>query len=416
MIQKVKGTQDLLDMALYDAVYDEAHRFFSAAQFAHIQTPIIEHEALFKRSVGQETDIATKEMYTFTTNDRETFCLRPEGTASVMRAFFESSIVARPWQVFIHGSMFRHERPQKGRWREFSQFNIESIGTSSIVQDVRFIALLNDFFSRQLKVQDYVLSINFLGTKEDRARHRIALKSFLDAQQEALCATCVQRAATNILRVFDCKNERCQELYTQAPFITDYLSPESAQEWQELNDLLDVLSINRVHNRCLVRGLDYYNKVVFEFSSPLLGAQSAFCGGGHYDLAAAFEHKEPVPAIGAGIGMGRLLLLLEASGYPFKRPVARPVVAVLPFNDSLNALALLAHQELQRNGIATDILVGGIKKGMKRANALNVSWVALLGEDERAAGTVLLKNMQTGSQESIGQEMLAARVLQLLAE
>ncbi len=414
MIQKVKGTQDLLDMALYDAVYDRAYRFFSAAQFNHIQTPVIEHEALFKRSVGQETDIATKEMYTFSTNDREIFCLRPEGTASVMRAFFENGIVARPWQVFTHGPMFRHERPQKGRWRQFSQFNLESIGISSVVQDVRFISLLNDFFSRQLQLSDYVLSINFLGTPEDRAAHRVVLKAFLEKHRDALCPTCVQRAATNMLRVFDCKNEQCQALYAAAPYITDHLSPASAQEWRELNELLDVLSINRVHNRCLVRGLDYYNKVVFEFSSPLLGAQSAFCGGGQYNLAPAFEHKEAVPSIGAAIGMERLLLLLEAAGYPFKQPATAPVVAVVPFDTTFDALALLAHQELQRAGLAADILVGGIKKAFKRANTLGVSWVVLLGEDERAAGTVILKNMQTGIQEVVSQEHLVQRILQLI--
>lgn len=410
MIQKVKGTQDLLDMALYDAVYQAAYRFFSAAQFSHIQTPIIEHEALFKRSVGQQTDIATKEMYTFATNDREVFCLRPEGTASVMRAFFEGAIVARPWQVFTHGPMFRHERPQKGRWRQFSQFNLEAVGISSVVHDVRFIALLNDFFFRELKIHDYVLSINYLGTKEDRAAHRIVLKEFLDAHRAQLCATCVQRADTNMLRVFDCKNDSCQRLYADAPYITDHLSPESRAEWEQLNLLLDALSVNRVHNKCLVRGLDYYNKVVFEFSSPLLGAQSAFCGGGQYDLASAFDHKEPVASIGAAIGMERLLLLLEAAQFPFAPASLPPVVAVVPFDDSCSLLALLAHQALYRAGIATDVLVGGIKKALKKANTRGVSWVVLIGEQERESATVLLKNMHTGVQEVVGQEQLVERV------
>jgi histidyl-tRNA synthetase len=413
MIQKVKGTQDLLDMTLYDAVYSAAYRYFSAAQFSHIQTPIIEHEALFKRSVGQQTDIATKEMYTFSTNEREIFCLRPEGTASVMRAFFEGAVVAKPWQVFTHGPMFRHERPQKGRWRQFSQFNLEAIGISSVVHDVRFIALLNDFFLRHLALHDYVLSINFLGTKEDRAAHRVVLKEFLDKHWSQLCATCVQRADTNILRVFDCKNESCQQLYTQAPYITDHLSPASQAEWEQLNTLLDALSVNRIHNKCLVRGLDYYNKVVFEFSSPLLGAQSAFCGGGQYDLAPAFERKEAVPSIGAAIGMERLLLLLEAAGFPFAAPAKQPLVAVVPLDDSCTVLALFAHQALHRAGISTDILVGGVKKAMKKANAIAASWVVLIGDQEREAGTVLLKNMQTGEQESVGQEYLVSRLFDL---
>jgi histidyl-tRNA synthetase len=406
MIHKVKGTQDLLNMNLYDALYNALYNHFTRAHFNHIQTPILEHEALFKRSVGQETDIVGKEMYTLSTNDKETLCLRPEGTASTIRAYLESGLQTTPWNVFSHGPMFRHERPQKGRWRQFSQFNIEAVGIQSLAQEVRFINLLNDFFSRTLKLEAYVLSINFLGSRHDRMAHKEALKQFLTTHSNALCATCSVRATTNILRIFDCKHETCQTLYTTAPRITDYLSEESAAEWATLNSLLDMLSINRIHNPLLVRGLDYYNNIVFEFSSSHLGAQSTFCGGGQYDLSAAFERKEPLPSLGAAIGMERLLLLLEATQNTALTQQQPDRIGILAFDESLKPLALLAHQTLHRAGHHTDILVGGIKKGMKKANAAGLTWLVLIGETERVENVVRIKNMSTGEETVVAQERL----------
>ncbi|MDQ5940334.1 MAG: histidyl-tRNA synthetase [Candidatus Dependentiae bacterium] len=415
MIKKVKGTQDLLDMRSYDALYKGAYQHFSTAHFTHIQTPILEHEGLFKRSVGEETDIVGKEMYTFSTNDREVFCLRPEATASTMRAYLEAAITTKPWQVFSEGPMFRHERPQKGRWRQFSQFNVEAINISSVAQDVRFISLLDDLFTRKLRLHDYVLSINYLGTKEDRAAHRLALKSFLDAHMAEICSTCQTRATANMLRIFDCKNEGCQALYTKAPYLTDHLSPTSQTAWQELQDLLGILSISWIHNPLLVRGLDYYNNIVFEFSSPLLGAQSTFCSGGRYDLAPAFDQKEAIPSIGAAIGMERLVLLLEAAGNPHTIPTKTPVFGILPFDESLNPLALLAHQTLHRAGLSTDIIIGGVKKGMKKANNDGIRWLILIGEQEKNEGVVRLKDMESGSEISVSQEDLTSYAQSLIS-
>jgi len=413
MIKKVKGTQDLLSMKPYDALCTAASDHFSTAHFSHIQTPIIEPLALFKRSVGEETDIVGKEMYTFATNDKEVLCLRPEATASTIRAFFEAGITQRPWQVFSYGPMFRHERPQKGRWRQFSQFNVEAIGISSIAQDARFIAQLNDFFSRRLGMCDYVLSINYLGTAEDRLAHKTALKDFLAARLETLCSTCLVRANANVLRIFDCKNEGCQTIYQSAPLLTHYLSPESEKKWQELNAMLDVLSISRIHNPLLVRGLDYYNNVVFEFSSPLLGAQSTFCGGGQYDLSKAFEQKQALPAIGAAFGIERLLLLLETAGLLPQAPEA-PVIGVLALEEALMPLALLADQTLQRAGLTSTLLVGGLNKGLKKANAEALRLVVLIGENEKNEGTLQIKDMLTGVQHTASQESFIAYLQDLL--
>lgn len=409
MINRVKGTQDLLKMDLYDALYNKIQAHFSAAHFAHIQTPILEHEALFKRSVGEETDIVGKEMYTLATgSDSEKLCLRPEATASTMRAYFEAGIATTPWNVFSHGPMFRHERPQKGRWRQFSQFNIEAIGIQSIAQDVRLLSLLTDLFSSILGMENYVLSINFLGTKQDRIAHKKALQEFLQSHLPALCATCTTRSTSNVLRIFDCKNENCQALYQSAPRITDFLSEESAKNWRELNFLLDALSINRIHNPLLVRGLDYYNNIVFEFSSPHLGAQNTFCGGGQYDLAFAFGRKDPLPSIGAAVGMERLLLLLESQNNTTLLPAKKPVIGILPFDESLNALALLADQTLHRAGLATDIITGGIKKGMKKANAAGIRWLILIGETEKNENAVRVKDMESGEEVVVSHEALVA--------
>jgi len=408
MIKKVKGTQDLLAMTMQDAIYNAAYTHFARAGFAHIETPIIEHMSLFKRSVGESTDIVGKEMYTLTTDDTDPLCLRPEGTAGTMRAFLESATPVRPWNVFTYGPMFRHERPQKGRYRQFSQFNLESIGITTLAQEVCFLSTLYDFFTRTLCLPDTVLSINYLGTKEDRARHKEALKAFLSAHQAAICATCTTRSTSNILRIFDCKNEACQALYQGAPLLTDFLSDESARRWQECNDLLDILSINRIHNPLLVRGLDYYNTLVFEFSSPHLGAQNAFCGGGAYELATALGQKEAIPAIGAAFGIERLLLLLEAAGNPYPLPKAAPRIGIITFEESLDGLALLVHQTLLRAEHAVELLAGGIKKGMKKANALGCDFVIIIGEEERQQNCVKIKNMQSGEESVVSHEGLVA--------
>jgi len=416
MIKRVKGTQDLLDMKSYDAVQEAATRHFGLAGFAHIQTPILEHLALFKRSVGEDTDIVGKEMYTLQTNETDVLCLRPEATASTVRAFYENGIQTRPWRVFSYGPMFRHERPQKGRFRQFSQFNIEVIGTPDVMQDATFVWLLDDLFTHALSLTDYTLSINYLGNKEDRLQHKEALRNFLQTHSARLCATCLTRSTSNILRIFDCKEATCQEAYQQAPKITDHLSAESTKEWQELNEMLDVLSINRIHNPALVRGLDYYNGLVFEFSSPLLGAQSTFCGGGRYDLSFAFEQKEALPSIGSAFGMERLVLLLEAAGNPHLSTSTVTMIGVLPCDESTAALGLLALQTLHRAGLNALLLSDGIKKGMKKANLLKVKWLVIIGEEERQSGMVQVKNMENGAQRSISQEELASHLLNATSE
>jgi len=409
MIKRVRGTQDVLNRTVHDHIDTLIATHFNQADFTHIQTPILEYVDLFHHSVGQATDIVSKEMYTFSMNQKETLCLRPEATAATMRAYLENGVTERPWKVFSSGPMFRYERPQKGRWREFAQFNAEIIGVDSITQDAQFILLLDALFSKTLQLDEYVLSLNFLGTLEDRTRHRTALVSFLDAHTSKLCALCQERKKSNILRIFDCKQEQCQTQYQHAPRITDHLSCASQCEWQQLTDLLDILSISYVHNPFLVRGLDYYHKTVFEFSSQLLGAQNAFCGGGQYDLASQLGYKQAIPSIGAAIGLGRLMLLLETAHKLPKLPAPPPLHIIIPVAPEQETLALLTHQTLLWHNIKSDIIgASSLSKALKKAHNRNAVKVLLIGEKEQAEEIISIKNMITGSITSVPHDQLVS--------
>jgi histidyl-tRNA synthetase len=405
MIKKVRGTQDILSMTTTNWLMRRVHDHFSRAHFTHIQTPVLEFESLFKRAVGEHTDVVSKEMYTLSTNDKDVLCLRPEATAGVVRAFLENRIVERPWKVFTEGPIFRHERPQKGRWRQFSQTSFEVIGTNDLATHVQFLATLNDFFTRTLGLQDVVLHCNFLGTSEDRITHKKALVAFLDLHKSAICQTCVARAESNPLRIFDCKNPECQAIYDQAPLITDHLSHESQQRWNTVNEWCDMLSINRIHNPLLVRGLDYYNELVFEFTSPHLGAQSAFCGGGAYNLSHAFGLKDALPSIGAAFGTERLAMIIEAEK-AMPAADASPLYAIIAGDESLTPLALLAFQALHRAGKAVVLCPTSFKKGLKKANALGAQYAVLIGEEERNNSTVTIKDLVSGEQKQIAQDEL----------
>src|SRR5581483_1220821 len=217
----------------------------------------------------------------------ERICLRPEMTASTVRAFIDNHIQQTPWKVFSYGPCFRYERPQKGRYRQFHQITTEIIGATSITHDAQFIMMLDRFFHETLHINSYALVVNFLGCAQDRVHFKVLLKQFMDSDKaQGVCDQCKERKERNILRIFDCKNSSCQTIYQQAPVITDHLCSECAHEWQELQQQLSLLSVSHVHKPTLVRGLDYYNKTVFEFVSKNLGAQDTFCGGGRYNQLA----------------------------------------------------------------------------------------------------------------------------------
>lgn len=411
MFFRIKGTQDNLDCRFVQGVLQIVMHHLANYNFQQISTPIIESTTLFERGLGIATDVVGKEMFTVESkSDREQICLRPEMTAGTVRAFVEQQgSLVLPWKVFSYGPVFRYERPQKGRYRQFHQVSIESLGTSSVMYDAFFISMLDTLFAEKLSIENYVLQINFLGQQEDRDIFKAHLYEFLTTHASILCATCIQRKDTNILRVFDCKNETCSNLYKTAPQIVDHLTPESKREWELLCQQLHQLSVTFTHNPYLVRGLDYYNKTVFEFIGTTLGAQNTFCGGGRYDtLATQLGSKEQVPAVGAGIGVERLLMLLEDQQAKFEIP-KRSLVCIIPCQNEHNGTALLIADSLQAGGVCVDVLLdeASLKSKIRKANKLQAMYVAVIGDDEQAGNYVTIKNMVTGKDDKISQANLA---------
>lgn len=414
MFNRVKGTQDFLDLTLFNFLVTETKKHLQLYNFTEIATPILEPTELFKRSLGLETDVVTKEMYTISGDEDESICLRPEATASCARAFVNHSITQIPWKIFLWGPMFRHERPQKGRYRQFHQINMEIIGSQSIDQDVQFLKMLDRLFHEGLKLDTYGLLINFLGCATDRVSYKKKLQAFLEKEAGELCATCVARKEKNILRVFDCKGSECQQSYKSAPHIADNLCAECAAQWKQLRNNLEHLSVSYSYSPTLVRGLDYYDKTVFEFVSSELGAQNAFCGGGRYNsLIKDVGAKEDQPSIGASIGIERVLLLLDRIKDKIPLPVLQALYVILPLSAEQHSLALLLADELQARNLCTDILLEGdsIKSMMRQANKMGAKYAILIGQEEQEKKIVTVKNMMTGTEEKIPQRELVAYVL-----
>jgi len=417
MINRVKGTQDLLDLALFNYLGEKVKKQFEIYNFTEISTPILEPLDLYVRSLGEETDVIKKEMYLVKGDTKESgsseevICLRPEGTASTVRAFVENNIINTPWKVFSIGPMFRHERPQKGRYRQFHQINIEIIGSKAIEQDVQLIKMLDRLFFETLAIESYALLINFLGCIEDRKKFKLILSTFLESKIATICSTCKVRKDKNSMRIFDCKNDSCTALYQEAPAIVDCLCDGCKLEWQSILDNLEHLSVSYSIKKTLVRGLDYYSKTVFEFVSPDLGAQNAFCGGGRYDqLALEIGAKEDQPSVGAAIGIERLMLVLDAAKDRLLMPQKMPLYIIMPMAKEQHALALLLADELQAQKLCCDILLedDSVKSKMRKANKMGAKFVIIVGEDEQRNRMVTLKNMITGSEEKIAQSTLVA--------
>ncbi|HLJ31890.1 MAG TPA: histidine--tRNA ligase [Candidatus Babeliales bacterium] len=427
MVPRVKGTQDFIDCTLYNFIIDAIKKHLSLYHFTEVQTPILESVDLFRRSLGQHTDVVSKEMFLIESafakasadrsrqeSSEDRICLRPEGTASIVRAFNEHHIETLPWKVFAYGPMFRYERPQKGRFRQFHQVTMEIIGAGSVSQDVQFIAMLDRFFHETLHINSYTLVLNFLGCSDDRQQYLIILKQFMDREDIAahICDQCKERKEHNIMRIFDCKTPHCQELYRNAPHIVDHLCASCTQEWHELQKQLNLLSVSHVYRPTLVRGLDYYNKTVFEFVSKNLGAQDTFCGGGRYNqLVKQLGGSHDQPAVGAAFGMERLMLLLEPLRDQLNIPHQPALHVIIPMTAAQHTVALLLADELRAHDICTDILFeGSMKSMMKKANKVGAAYVLIIGETEQERHTVMLKNMITGNEEQVLQIDLVERL------
>lgn len=411
MITRVKGTQDFLDLTLLNFLLASVRAHVTKYHYAEIQTPLIENTQLFTRSLGEHTDVVNKEMFSVMMRDEnDHVCLRPEATASIVRAFVENGVQQLPWKVFTYGPMFRYERPQKGRFRQFHQISFEVIGSASVAQDVELIVMLDRLFHEVLMINDSALLINYLGCQADRGTYEQSVRTFLTPDRLAtICTTCAERVNKNLLRIFDCKNPACQSLYADAPCTTDSLCGACTIEWQQLQDWLEMLSVSYVHQPRLVRGLDYYSKTVFEFVSNGLGAQNAFCAGGRYDqLVKQVGGKKDEPSVGAALGIERILLMLEPIKDRLSLPAPKPLHVIMPMEAEQVPLALLVSDELIAHGHTTQTLVegGSLKNMMSKANKLNATYAIIIGPDEHAANEVMLKNMITGDGQRIAQSAL----------
>ena len=397
-LQKPKGTQDILpqESAKWQYVEDFARKTFRKYNYGEIRTPIFEHYEVISRSVGDTTDIVTKEMYDFYDKGDRHITLRPEGTAPVVRSYVENKLFApevqKPVKVYYMGSMFRYERPQAGRLREFHQIGAECFGSSNPATDVEMIAMAAQFF-KDIGITNVSLELNSLGNPESRAAYRQALIDYLTPLKASLSADSQRRLEENPLRVLDSKEPEDKASVEGAPSILDYLDEESSVYFTAVRSMLETLQIPYVINTNMVRGLDYYNHTIFEFTTEVAGSQLTICAGGRYDGLVAYFGGPETPGVGFGMGLERLLLVLDKQGVELPIETALDVyVAVLGTGANGRALDLV--QALRAQGFAAerDYLDRKLKAQFKSADIFKAKTLITLGESEVESGQVTVKN------------------------
>jgi histidyl-tRNA synthetase len=395
--------------AVWNEVEAAARRVFARFNYHEIRTPILEETALFSRSVGEETDIVSKEMYTFEDRDGHSLTLRPEATASVLRAYIEHRLDQEPGvrKLYYIGPMFRRERPQKGRYRQFYQIGAEAIGSDSPAIDAEVIEMVVAIL-QELGISGFELLINSVGSKESRAKYNEALRRELKDVAPRMCDDCRRRAETNPLRVLDCKVPQDQPIIEQLPSILDYLNEEDREHFWRVREFLDDRGVTYTVKPRLVRGLDYYARTTFEITHGALGAQNAILGGGRYDgLAEGLGSKVPAPGIGFSIGEDRLVMTVE------ENQAAQPVrldLYIAPMGDpALRHCAILAG-EIRNHNVSVEL---GTERKLKRmlelANKLAARYTLIVGDNEIVTQTYTLKNMTSGEQETLTRQELLER-------
>lgn len=403
-IKSIRGTRDVIPAESHKWQYVERVALEVAATYGmtEIRIPTIEKTELFIKSVGETTDVVQKEMYTFD-KGRESITLRPEATAGIVRAVLENNLLADalPVKVCYIVSCFRHENPQSGRLREFHQFDVEIFGSSSPTTDVEIIGVANDFFGR-LGLRDISLEINSIGCPQCRPAYNRLLVDYFRGYEDELCETCRERLEKNPLRLLDCKVDRCKEIAADAPLIIDHLCGECSDHFEGLKTRLTAVGIGYTINPKIVRGLDYYTKTVFEFVSGSAGAQGTVCGGGRYDLLVEQMGGPPTPGIGFGLGLERLLMVMEADGCEFPAP-QKCDMYIGSMGDAGNIRALELCSALRREGFRPlcDTMERSVKAQMKYANKIGAAYSCILGEQELSDGKVTVKDMESGEAVSL---------------
>ena len=383
----------------------------TAAQFGfkEIRTPMFEHTELFLRGVGETTDIVTKEMYTFDDKGGRSMTLRPEGTAGVARCFIENGLQqgVMPMKAYYIASVFRYEKPQNGRLREHHQFGVECYGSDSPSADAEVIALAATLL-KKVGLTQIELNINSIGCAKCRAEYNKALKEYIGANLHLMCGQCQARFEKNPLRILDCKEEKCKEITKNAPKILDYLCDDCKAHFEKVQQILKSMGIAFKVNSGIVRGLDYYTRTVFEFVSTDIGAQGTVCGGGRYNRLVEEVGGKPTPAVGFGMGLERLLLVLENTDNLKAEPECIDVY-VASLGEAAQDAARKIVMDLRENGVKAenDIMDRGIKAQMKYADRVGAKYVVVIGDEELQNGVVNIKNMQNGETQSHTIENLA---------
>ncbi len=410
-----RGTRDIFteEVERWQFLEETFRKLCSLYGYSEIRTPLFEETGLFTRSVGEESDIVSKEMYTFEDRGGRSLTLRPEGTAPVTRAYMEHNLKEGPQPVKMYyvGPMFRYDRPQAGRYRQFHQVGLELFGAPGAAADAE-IVLISLNFLQALHIGDFDLELNSVGCPLCRPAYREELLAFLQPLEGELCPDCRRRFADNPLRVLDCKEERCRESVRQAPQIIDRLCPGCDSHFRELREMLDDLQVQYLLNPRLVRGLDYYSRTAFELVPRNGGAQGSLGGGGRYDYLVEYCGGPPLPGVGAALGVERLLAAAESAAAPPFTPVKTPLY-IASAGEVPAAGTLVLAEELRRRGIAveTELMERSLKGQMKYAGRRGFQTVLIVGSRELAAGTVTLRHMDTGEQEEVSREKIPEKVL-----
>jgi len=422
MIKAIRGTRDLLppETALWNMVEKTVRDVFRAYNFQEIRTPIFEDTQLFARGVGEETDIVSKEMYTWAdqgraeSDKRQSLTLRPENTAGVVRAYIEHNLQSRGLnKLYYIGPQFRRERPQRGRYRQFYQIGAEIIGpaiagSESPARDAEILEMLATLLDR-LGITGWTLQLNSIGCPADRARYNEALRQALDPVKDRMDPDCQRRAVTNPLRVFDCKVPEDQPIIEKLPRISDFLDETCRQHYAQVKEILRSLGVPFQENDRLVRGLDYYTRTAFEFTHGALGAQNAILGGGRYDGLSEALGGPPAPGIGFAIGEDRLVMSLGKSPEDALR---RPDVYIAPLGAGMNKEAARVARELRRKDLVVELGDESfrLKKSFEIASKVGAKYILISGENEFSTGLFAVKNLATGEQVQVPRDSLAAAI------
>ena len=410
-IFRPRGTNDFLpaDTAKWQELEALLRTMCREYGFGEIRTPLFEETELFQRGVGETTDIVQKEMYTFNDHGGRSLTLRPENTASACRAYLENKLYGQvqPVKLYYMGPMFRYEKPQSGRFRQFHQFGIEIFGSASAAADAEIIAFAWDLYQNRLGLKNLQLQLNSVGCPKCRAAYRKALQDYFRPHFNELCETCQSRFERNPMRILDCKSAEDQAIAKDAPLITDYLCEDCREHFEQVKAMLDAADIPYNLDPRLVRGLDYYTKTAFEIQVATIGAQSAVCGGGRYDGLIQEIGGESTPGVGFALGMERVFSALAAQGSDIETENELDVYLVVA-GDQASAAAFRLADQLRRAGLTCELDYAdkSFKAQMKAANRLQAAYAVIIGEDELASGQATVKDMAEGQQVSVPLEQV----------